>query len=440
IWPEAAWSAQCRDPHFTYNEDEGKWFLTFSAKKDDGEADPWDNPGCIGVLEWQGSGNDFASDWVLVSGQESLIVFDTNAVPEGQSITKIDDTWHMVWNFSATGMQHQSNTSGMWGPWETNPVDVGWADDVGYAPEITWVNGLSKWILSMHQASSKNYYMFRELDFDTLDVNGSPTITDLNTLDKCPGSWSITDLSGDDINNNHPSWSDDINISIQPVVYYNGRRYINMIDNNLNNTPVVSGLSVWMDQTRFGTPVQPYDLPWDSEVNYRYYTINEDLAPYSKSVLSLTSSGDNKPPTSTLTYGDSTISGYLTSETFTINNNRVSFYLSAPENDSDFFVALVDANTDKVRLLTTGSSNQSEGPQDDNGQQFYSDYSMVQKLWDTTSLMGQDVYVVIAKLGLGHFMLNYLQEYHETVTGNDPVAPEHPSLLSQAVIITSLLP
>ena len=105
--------------------------------------------------------------------------------------------------------------------------------------------------------------------------------------------------------------------------------------------------------------------------------------------------------------------GLMRSTTFTVTENRMRLLVGGGNAPERCFVGLVSETTGRIRLSETGDD----------------DYSLDLRVWDTGSLIGEEVYVVVADLGQGpweHISVDDIREYHEN--GQDPVTPRSPEV------------
>ncbi len=103
--------------------------------------------------------------------------------------------------------------------------------------------------------------------------------------------------------------------------------------------------------------------------------------------------------------------GLIRSANFTVTENRIRLLVGGGDNLDRCFVALVEASSDRIRLWETGNDS----------------HSLDQFLWNTSTLIGETVYFVIADLGQDewqHIAADEIQEYHES--GQDPITPRQP--------------
>lgn len=103
--------------------------------------------------------------------------------------------------------------------------------------------------------------------------------------------------------------------------------------------------------------------------------------------------------------------GVLTSDPFVLEHDRISLLVGGGYKPEVCFVALVDLATDEVRFIETGLQS----------------HWMSLRIWDTSELIGQEVYVAIADLSTGdwgHIATDSIHEYPKD--GDDPVPPDEP--------------
>ena len=98
--------------------------------------------------------------------------------------------------------------------------------------------------------------------------------------------------------------------------------------------------------------------------------------------------------------------GWAKSSTFTIQKNRVALMVGGGNHPNTEFVALVDADTDKILFKETGEDSD----------------VMSERIWNTTLLRGRNVYFVIADLTpdtWGFISCDAIHEYTESDPDND---------------------
>jgi hypothetical protein len=103
--------------------------------------------------------------------------------------------------------------------------------------------------------------------------------------------------------------------------------------------------------------------------------------------------------------------GVLKSDPFVLTEDRISLLVGGGNLPDVCFVALVDQATETVLFNETGTHS----------------HEMTLRLWDTSTLIGSEVYVAIADLSTGdwgHIAVDTVKEY--TKIGVDPTPPSDP--------------
>ncbi|MCB1163343.1 family 43 glycosylhydrolase [bacterium] len=104
--------------------------------------------------------------------------------------------------------------------------------------------------------------------------------------------------------------------------------------------------------------------------------------------------------------------GLLKSEPFVIDSNRISLLVGGGDFIDREFVGLVSSQGDTLRFQESGRGS----------------HSMTVRLWDTTSLIGEEVYIVVADLSFnnpeGYISVDEIHGYTES--GIDPFPPTLP--------------
>ncbi len=105
--------------------------------------------------------------------------------------------------------------------------------------------------------------------------------------------------------------------------------------------------------------------------------------------------------------------GLLRGEPFTITENRLRLLVGGGNNLDRVFVGLVRASDETLLFRETGENSHALSP----------------RLWDSSALVGEEVYLVVADLSFtawGCISVDDIVEYHED--GVDPFPPVQPSL------------
>lgn len=103
--------------------------------------------------------------------------------------------------------------------------------------------------------------------------------------------------------------------------------------------------------------------------------------------------------------------GLIRSTPFTITENRVGMMAGGGDDIVHLFVGLVRAADERMLFMETGTGG----------------HDMVLRLWDCDSLIGEQVFLVVADLSFtagGYISTDDIREY--TMTGSDPVTPAQP--------------
>jgi len=103
--------------------------------------------------------------------------------------------------------------------------------------------------------------------------------------------------------------------------------------------------------------------------------------------------------------------GVLKSDPFVLEDDRISLLVGGGNLPELCFVGLVDLASERLLFSETGTHS----------------HEMTPRLWNTATLIGREVYVVIADLSAGdwgHIAVDSIREYLKT--GQDPVPPSDP--------------
>jgi hypothetical protein len=104
--------------------------------------------------------------------------------------------------------------------------------------------------------------------------------------------------------------------------------------------------------------------------------------------------------------------GLLRSDPFTVAENRLRLLVGGGSDLERLFVGLVRAGDGRLLFRETGHDS----------------HGMTPRLWDSSSLIGEEVYLVVADLayeGWGCISTDEIQEFHED--GQDPFPPSQPN-------------
>jgi len=107
----------------------------------------------------------------------------------------------------------------------------------------------------------------------------------------------------------------------------------------------------------------------------------------------------------------SMLTGLMRSESFTVTGDRFRLLAGGGYRPGICFVGLVRESDDAVLFMETGINS----------------HAMIPRLWDTGSLLGESVYLVVADLGWHEWdciSVDHIEEYDRS--GQDPIPPETP--------------
>jgi len=106
------------------------------------------------------------------------------------------------------------------------------------------------------------------------------------------------------------------------------------------------------------------------------------------------------------------VSGMISSRSFTVTGNRMSLIVGGGHRPERCFVGLLQNSNGNLRFLETGQNS----------------FAMDLRIWNTSSLIGQTVSIVVADLGFtsdwDHISVDSIKEYFES--GVDPFPPSEP--------------
>ncbi|MCP4545945.1 MAG: glycoside hydrolase family 32 protein [bacterium] len=114
-----------------------------------------------------------------------------------------------------------------------------------------------------------------------------------------------------------------------------------------------------------------------------------------------------------MAYSDYSRIGCIKSSEFIITRNRISLLVAGGKYPNAEFVALVDANTDRILFSETGKDG----------------HSLSERVWDLSSIRGRNVYLVIADMATGDYgyiAADLIREYELPTEDGDSVAASQP--------------
>lgn len=369
------WCCDSRDPH-VFTDGSDYYLIVFNTSSDP--------PGTVyknaGLAKFNGGMDPDFTALTHCANPLWVSATDGNSFGESSHILVKDGLYHF-WAKKNSGMRHQSDDDFMGPPWSTS-VNVGTlflrstcGPGNATSSEVCQVDG-EAYAISGHVQTTPYWYKINEIDFSA--------VTD-------PGH-TPAETSGQRI------------VGLRGLVS-------GVLDNDLR----------WEIGDSEGALGAFYLQPvWGDEADACGYGAsgmegNSYIATHFRHTY----------PTDALSgseWGDYTRVGWIKSSVFKVACNRIEVKMAGGDNIDESFVALVRADNDRVLFRSTGTG----------------DHVLASRVWNTASLRGVNVYLVVVDQGVGDMDcidVDYVREYEKASA--DPVPPVWP--LSYGPLITDLI-